>query len=54
MQPHVCAQPHVRVIVIDVKCCNIIQPQHVNKMADGQTIVLVYWKTRTEESQKIA
>ena len=23
-------------------------------MADGQTIVLLYWKTRTEESQKIA
>ena len=29
MQPHVHAQPRVRVIVTDVKCYNIIQPQHV-------------------------
>ena len=35
MQPHVCAQPHIRVIVIDVKCYNIIQPQHVKCKQNG-------------------
>ena len=36
MQPHVCAQPHIRVIVIDVKCYNIIQPQHVKCKQNGR------------------
>ena len=37
MQPHVCAQPHIHVIVIviDVKCYNIIQLQHVKCTQNG-------------------
>ena len=36
MQPHVCAQPPIRVIEIDVKCYNIIQPQHVKCKQNGR------------------
>ena len=35
MEPHVLAQPRIRVIVIDVKCYNIIQPQHVKCKQNG-------------------
>ena len=36
MQPPVHAQPRVRVIVIDVKCYNIIQPRHVKCKQNGR------------------
>ena len=35
MQPHVHAQPRVRVIVIGVKCYNIIRPQHIKCKQNG-------------------
>ena len=35
MQPHVHGPPRVRVIVIDVKCYDIIQPQHVKCKQNG-------------------
>ena len=35
MQPHVHARPCTHVSVIDVKCYNIIQPQHVKCKQNG-------------------
>ena len=35
MQPHVHARPRTHLSVIDVKCYNIIQPQHVKCKQNG-------------------
>ena len=58
MQPHFHAQPRIRVIEIDVKCYNIIQPQRVKCKQHGRwtdycAFVLLYCTWR-EDSQKIA
>ena len=55
MQPHVCAQPHVHVIVIDVKCYIIIQPQHVKCKQNGRWAnYFAFILENTDRSRKIA
>ena len=50
MQPPVHAQPRVRVMVIEVKCYNIIQPQHVKcKQNGGWTRYCAFVWENTEE-----
>ena len=60
MQPHVHAQPRVRVIVIGVKCYNIIRPQHIKcKQNGGWAKYCAFFfgkhgEKKVEKSQKIA
>ena len=52
MEPHVHAQPRIRVIVIDVKCYNIIQPQHVKcKQNDGWAKYCAFVLDNTERRE---
>ena len=55
MQPHVHARPRTNVSVIDVKCYNIIQPQHVKcKQNGGWAKYCAFVLENREESQKNA